>query len=69
MENNEISPAQKAYNINFAVVEMLRFKIEPLAGIRLSKEISMYLINELIKESENKNYWHDVKEHLNNYGK
>jgi len=69
MENNEISPAQKAYNINFAVTEMLRFKIEPLVARRLSKEISMYLINELLRESDNKNYWNNVKENLNNYGK
>lgn len=69
MGNNIISPAQKAYNINFAVIEMLRFKIEPLVARRLTKEISMYLINELLRESENKNYWNDVKENLNNYGK
>jgi len=65
----EISPAQKAYNIQFASIEMLRFKVEPLAAKRLAKELSMYLINELLRESENKKYWSDVKEHLNNYGK
>lgn len=69
MENNEIPPRQKAYNIRFASHEMVRFKVELLAAGRLAKELSLYLINEIIKETEKKEYWNNVKHHLENYGK
>jgi hypothetical protein len=64
MENNQISPNQKAYNIKFAAWEMVRFKVEVLAAHRLSKELSLYLVNEILKETENQKYWNDVKESL-----
>ena len=69
MENNEIMPGQKAYNIYFASHEMVRFKVEPLAAARLSRELSIYLADEILKETDKKDYWKEVKEHLNRYGK
>lgn len=69
MENNEITPGQKAYNIYFASCEMVRFKVESLAALRLSRELSLYLVDEILKETDKKDYWNEVKEHLNRYGK